>query len=178
MSQTTILLLIVILLSISSITILLLTRLHLRKINKEDINKTILTAKSLRLSSYKAWSREIQQEREDLWARLKSENINIRNAYLKKFYEKKLYLYDFDLFVKLVDSKIDHYISNLMVDFPKLSSRDLQLIILYLLSVSENDILIIFDYSQSSLPTIKNRLCHKLNISRASNLHSYLESRV
>ena len=36
MSQTTILLLIVILLSISSITILLLTRLHLRKITERS----------------------------------------------------------------------------------------------------------------------------------------------
>ncbi len=77
---------------------------------------------------------------------------------------------DTEVFFSQVNKRLNGLVDNLRKLYPQLTDTDMQLLLLYVLQVPQDDILTLMNYSVNSLPTIKKRLCNKMNISSSAVL--------
>lgn len=100
--------------------------------------------------------------------------VEQREQRIRSLYYKLLFINDYSRFANLVNSRLNNYFSKLSTAYPLLNEKDFILTFLYLLDISDNDILLLTGYSPNSLPTIKTRLCKKLQIVHATDLRKHL----
>lgn len=93
-------------------------------------------------------------------------------------YKQVLSINDTQRFFSLVNEKLYSYYDRLIEDYPNLSEKESCLSLLILMHIPDNVICILLNYSSNSLPTIKNRLCKKLNVKHAKSLQDFLENRL
>ena len=149
---------------------------HRRQIKQyKDILKKQVDGLGEVYSKLIEWRQELRTAKEILDVDRKKINPQLRDVFDKAFYDKYLFTNDPKLLFAEVDKKLSGYYSVLKEDYPDLSTKEYILCILYLLQIPNNDICLILNYSVNSLPTIKNRLCAKLNIGHATNLLNFLE---
>ena len=77
---------------------------------------------------------------------------------------------DTEVFFSQVNKRLNGLVDNLRKLYPQLTDTDMQLLLLYVLQIPQDDILTLMNYSVNSLPTIKKRLCNKMNISSSAVL--------
>ena len=97
-----------------------------------------------------------------------------RAAFDKSLYSRMIH-WQQDDFEAEADKRLGGFLTALQQRYPALSATDRQLIVLFLLRVPQNDILLLMNYSPVSLPTIKQRLCRKLEIGSANLLVEQLD---
>lgn len=121
-----------------------------------------------------AWISELRLGRMNIIQGKKRE----KDSFLANYYETQLHLSDFERCSCLCNKRLDNFMTALSNEYPDLSEKDLELLMLYLLHVPESDIRLVMKYSSNSLPTIKTRLTKKLKLQRASELEQHLEQLV
>lgn len=124
--------------------------------------------------NYKQFKQNIADGRAQLEVELKDASFSERENRIRKYYNQELYVYDYSKFENIVDKQLNNLAKKMQVEYPALSQKEVVLSVLYLLEVSDSDICSVLDYSITSLPTVKNRLCKKLNAPHASGLTSFL----
>lgn len=118
-----------------------------------------------------AWTSELRLGRMNI-IQEKKQN---KDPFLAQYYEDQLHLSDFERCRCTCNKRLDDFMTVLSNEYPELSEKDLELLMLYLLHVPESDIRLVMNYSSNSLPTIKTRLTKKLKLGRASELEQHLE---
>ena len=122
------------------------------------------------------WRQELRTAKEMMDDERKKISPQLRDVFDKAFYDKYLFTGDSERMFAEVDKRLCGFVTLLRNNHAELNTKECKLCILYLLMIPNNDICIILDYSINSLPTIKNRLCSKLQVEHASNLINYLEN--
>ena len=99
-----------------------------------------------------------------------------RESFDVNLYNRMLDWGNNDLFFSQVNKRLGGLIDIMKERYPQLTDTDLLLLMLYVLQVPQTDILTLMNYSVNSLPTIKKRLCNKMNISSSANLPAEIDN--
>lgn len=149
---------------------------HLQQLSN-DVKRLSKSASQTRIE-YNDWLSQIQI----LYNQAESERKLCKKYQQDNFdanlYSQFLCLNDRQKFYELVNHKLNLYYDRLISDFPEMSDKESYLTLLYLLHIPDNVICILLEYSPNSLPTVKNRLCKKLNLQHAQDLQAFLENRL
>ena len=121
------------------------------------------------------WILEIRLRREQTAQQRQQLKVKQRETFDRQFYQDILGQ-NTDSFFKRTDQRFDGLTQQLRQNYPQITDKELQLLLLYLLDISDNDICTILEYTPNSLPTIKNRLSKKLKLKRASDIHNFIIS--
>lgn len=96
----------------------------------------------------------------------KGKLYNTKEAYCKFFN-----LQSDKQFFKFVDTNLYDFASRLKSYYEELTIKEQKYIVFYLLKIDDADVAELLDYSITSLPTIKNRICKKVNVAHAVDLY-------
>lgn len=96
-----------------------------------------------------------------------------RNQYDRHVFESILHCNQHEYFFRLANEHLNGFASRMREEYP-LSDRELMLICLSLLALSDEQIALILNYSQASIPTTRKRICTKLKIANSSNWNDHL----
>lgn len=99
-----------------------------------------------------------------------------REQMLKNYYEQQLQFRNPKGMLKMVDKRLNGFVSSLAEEYTALSEKERMLLCLYMLRVSDTDICEMLDYSSKSLPTIKARLAKKLGLEQTAALQDKIWS--
>lgn len=93
---------------------------------------------------------------------------------LKNAYYEILHLHSFTGFCATMNGRLFGIVDRLKQLYPSLSEQHYELLVLYLLDLSQEDISLIMNYQMNSLPNTKVRLAHKIHLSSGLELQPHL----
>lgn len=89
---------------------------------------------------------------------------------LKNAYYEILHLHSFMGFRATINGRLFGIVDRLKQLYPSLSEQHCELLVLYLLDLSQEDISLIMNYQMNSMPNTKVRLAHKIQLSSGQEL--------
>lgn len=96
-----------------------------------------------------------------------------RDQYDRHLFEDLLHYKREEQFFRIADKHLDGFILH-MREYYQLSDREMMFICLSLLALSDEQIALIMNYSEASLPTTRSRIGKKLGITNSSDWNSSL----
>ena len=122
------------------------------------------------------WVAELEAVKRLTAAEREQQPAEKRESFDVNLYNRMLDWGNNDLFFSQVNKRLGGLIDIMKERYPQLTDTDLLLLMLYVLQVPQTDILTLMNYSVNSLPTIKKRLCNKMNISSSANLPAEIDN--
>ena len=173
------LLIIFILISIVLFLVLLYDRYYIsQKIRKYEEQLTILrnsfNALHPTLRKFYDWKMLISNTIEIKLPNRKVLLSNNEKKLLLQIYDELLKYTDPEQFLKLANERLNNLPNIIQQNYTGINARELYFIVYFLLEIPEEDILLLTGYSSNSIPTIKNRICKKLEINKSNELYSSL----
>ncbi|MBR0296986.1 MAG: hypothetical protein IJQ95_06330 [Paludibacteraceae bacterium] len=96
-----------------------------------------------------------------------------RDQYDRQVFESILHCNRYEYFFRLANEHLNGFASKMRNEYP-LSDREVMFICLSLLALSDEQIALILDYSQASIPTTRKRICTKLGIANSADWNNHL----
>lgn len=93
---------------------------------------------------------------------------------LKNAYYEILHLHSFTGFCATMNGRLFGIVDRLKQLYPSLSEQHYELLVLYLLDLSPEDIALVMNYQINSMPNTKVRLAHKIHLSSGLELQPRL----
>ena len=97
-----------------------------------------------------------------------------RDEMIKQYYTELLHLDNWNKFTREMCPMFGNLPLKLETDYPTLTHKEISWCCLYLLDISQADILTIIEYKPASYSKFKQRLAKKLNLSDATELNDFL----
>ena len=101
-----------------------------------------------------------------------------REVMIRAFYTELLHLDDWNKFTREMCPMFGNLTLKLETDYPILTRKEISWCCLYLLGISQSDILTIMEYKPASYSKFKQRLAKKLNLSDATELNNFLHRKI
>lgn len=96
-----------------------------------------------------------------------------RDHYDRQLFDELLHCNQYEQFFRQADKHLDGFASKMRNNY-QLSDREIKFVCLSLLTLSDEQIALVMDYSQASIPTTRKRIGKKLNIGNSADWNSRL----
>lgn len=96
-----------------------------------------------------------------------------RDQYDRQLFDELLHCNRNEQFFRLVDKRLDGFATKTRNNY-QLSDREMMFVCLSLLALSDEQVALIMDYSEASIPTTRKRIGKKLNIGNSADWNSRL----
>ncbi|MBR0195840.1 MAG: hypothetical protein IJQ32_06355 [Paludibacteraceae bacterium] len=96
-----------------------------------------------------------------------------RDQYDRQLFNELLYCNRFEQFFRLADKRLDGFATKMRNNY-QVSDREMMFVCLSLLALSDEQVALIMEYSEASIPTTRKRIWKKLKISNSSDWNSRL----
>lgn len=156
-----------------------LTRLHFKKVaQRQQKEAELLQTISSHVNRNILNLINLKNNTTDLRSRITKENK--KSNYLSQIEAIKhkitefLHLNDDTDFLNFVNLQLGNFGTRLMEQYPKITIKNLKYLILLMLDIPNHEIKEILGYTDSSFPTIKTRIAHKLELQSISSLNKFL----
>lgn len=140
------------------------------QIQRADIRREVM------LKHRDALLRKIEDRKSSHTEEWKKASPAERERIDRKMYEELLHLNDIEFFYKEMDTVLNNMVTKLQTRY-QLNQKEIQWCCLYLLNISNQDIMMLLDYSQEALKKMRQRLAKtKFGIDSLRELETFLFS--
>jgi hypothetical protein len=120
-------------------------------------------------------NKKIEERKAEVLSEFKTAGIEVKEKQIKKIYDDFLHINDTRFFLKEMDTDLNNLVTKLQNRYNGLNEKELFWCCLHLLRISNNDMLIIFDYkNENSLKALKKRLLKKFNLDSVIHFRNFL----